>query len=64
MTHETYTMETGDLTENFHVYGLIWNQNTIQTYIDNPNNIVLNVSIGDQSFWQTGNHGNHIGPIF
>ena len=36
-----------------HTYGLFWNQTVIQTYIDNPNNVVLNVPI-NETFFQRG----------
>lgn len=52
-THATYTIPTGDLSQGFHTYGLFWNQTVIQTYIDNPNNVVLNVPI-NETFFQRG----------
>lgn len=36
-----------------HTYGLFWNQSVIQTYIDTPNNVVLNVPI-NETFFQRG----------
>ena len=38
------------LANDFHVYGLIWNETYIGTYLDDESNIVLNVPI-NQSFW-------------
>ena len=48
-THVTMTPEA-NLTEEFHVYGLIWNETYIGTYFDDESNVVLNVPI-NQSFW-------------
>ena len=48
-THVTVT-PTANLTEEFHVYGLIWNETYIGTYFDNESNVVLHVPI-NQSFW-------------
>ena len=42
-----------DLTEDFHVYGFIWNETYIGTYIDDEANVVLSHSI-NQSFWDLG----------
>ena len=42
-----------DLTEDFHVYGLIWNESYIGTYFDDETNIVLSHQI-NQSFWNLG----------
>lgn len=53
-THGTYTMPTGDLSQGFHTYGLLWNETTMMTYLDDPTNVVLSVDIGTQSFWQRG----------
>lgn len=50
----THTEKKGvDLTADFHVYGLIWNETYIGTYFDNETNIVLNFPI-TKSFWQLG----------
>lgn len=53
-THTQYRMPAGDLAEDFHVYGLIWNTTGLLTYIDSLDNIVLNVSF-DQTFYSRGN---------
>ena len=39
-----------DLTADFHVYGLVWNETYIGTYFDNESNVVLSVPI-NESFW-------------
>ncbi|XP_019855204.1 PREDICTED: beta-1,3-glucan-binding protein-like [Amphimedon queenslandica] len=48
---KTHATKTGtDLTADFHVYGLIWNETYIGTYFDDESNVVLSVPI-NQSFW-------------
>lgn len=43
-----------DLTADFHIYGLIWNETYIGTYLDTESNVVLSYPI-NKSFWsQTG----------
>ena len=54
-THVTRQAADGqDFAQDFHTYGLIWNETYIGTYLDDPNNTVLSVPI-DQSFWEFGN---------
>lgn len=54
-THATKQAPTGqDYAQDFHTYGLIWNETYIGTYLDDLNNTVLSVPI-NQSFWQLGN---------
>jgi beta-glucanase (GH16 family) len=52
-THADYTLQNGDFCDQFHTFGLIWNSQSIQTYLDDPSHIVLNVSI-TKSFWERG----------
>jgi hypothetical protein len=54
LTHGVYTLPSGDLTQAFHTYGLVWNETTITTYIDTPSNVVLNVDTSSISFWNRG----------
>jgi len=54
LTHATYTLPTGDLSDGFHVYGLWWNSTRLQTYIDDPANVVLDVDMSSQSFFERG----------
>ena len=42
-----------DLTANFHIYGLVWSEKYIGTYLDSPDNKVLDFTI-NESFWQLG----------
>ena len=46
--------EGKDFAQDFHIYGLIWNETYIGTYLDDPANTVLSVPI-NQSFWEFGN---------
>ncbi|XP_003388466.2 PREDICTED: beta-1,3-glucan-binding protein-like [Amphimedon queenslandica] len=48
-THKSVTIGT-TLANDFHVYGLIWNETYIGTYFDDESNVVLSVPI-NQSFW-------------
>ena len=54
-THQLYNSSI-DLSDDFHVYGLIWNETYIGTYIDREDQVVLNVPI-NQSFWELGGWG-------
>lgn len=49
-TTQSYTHPT-DLSDDFHIYGLEWNENGLFTYIDSPDNVVLQVDASSQSFW-------------
>lgn len=42
MTHGEYKHPTS-LGDDFHTYGLYWSADRLYTYIDSPNNIVLDV---------------------
>jgi len=52
-THATKQAVNGDFAQDFHIYGLIWNETYIGTYLDNPKNTVLSFPI-TQSFWELG----------
>ena len=54
-THQVYTYQ-GDLSDDFHVYGLIWNQTYIGTYIDSESQVVLSHTL-DETFWDLGGWG-------
>jgi len=55
-THQEFTFQ-GDLSDDFHVYGLVWNQTYIGTYIDSETQVVLKHQI-NESFWNLGGWGN------
>jgi beta-glucanase (GH16 family) len=54
LTHGAQTMPSGDFSQDFHVFGMIWTNDTICTYIDSESNIVLKVDTSAQSFWHKG----------
>jgi beta-glucanase (GH16 family) len=41
---------SGDFSQGFHTYGLIWNETYMGTYLDDPSNVVLSVPI-TETFW-------------
>lgn len=52
-THATYTLPSGSLSDSFHTYGLVWTEDALMTYIDQPSNVVLYVPF-NESFWHKG----------
>ncbi|XP_062507119.1 beta-1,3-glucan-binding protein-like [Corticium candelabrum] len=48
-------LESGDFSQGFHVYGLIWNETYIGTYLDDLSNVILSVPI-TESFWEKGEY--------
>jgi len=57
-THASYTLPQGDLSDDFHIYGLYWNSTTLFTYIDDPSQVVLSVDMSSESFFQRGGWNN------
>jgi beta-glucanase (GH16 family) len=51
-THKVYSLPTGTLNDDFHTYGLYWDENQIYTYIDDDSTRVLEVNTTD--FWNLG----------
>ena len=49
-----YSKNVTSLTDSFHVYGLLWNETTIVTYLDDPKNVVLEVDVSETDFWTLG----------
>lgn len=47
---------SADLSNDFHVYGLIWNETYMGTYIDTEDQVVLSYPI-KESFWAAGGWG-------
>lgn len=45
---------SGLYSDDFHTYGLYWDDTVLYTYIDNPTNRVLTVNHGEQSYWDRG----------
>jgi hypothetical protein len=53
-THEVYTLSGGKtLADEYHIYGLLWTNTSLQIYIDDPSNVVLNTTLFD--FFRKGN---------
>lgn len=52
-THGDYCMPSGNLNQDFHTYGLVWNEDKMYTYIDDDSQRVMEVDI-TKSFWSEG----------
>ena len=53
LTHVDFK-HSAKLSEEFHTYGLHWTADRLYTYFDNPSNIILDVDLSSQSFWDKG----------
>lgn len=53
LTHKELCLTDKTLNDDFHTYGLVWNEKEIYTYIDSEANKVLDIKM-DQSFWDRG----------
>lgn len=53
VAHADYVHPTS-LGDEFHTYGLLWTKDRIQTYIDDPSNLVLDFDMSDDSMWNKG----------
>jgi len=53
LTHGAYTLATGDFSEKFHTFGLVWTEKQLKFYVDSESTVVLNVAI-NSSFWDLG----------
>mmetsp|Transcript_6686 Transcript_6686/g.15915 ORF Transcript_6686/g.15915 Transcript_6686/m.15915 type:complete len:325 (+) Transcript_6686:68-1042(+) len=53
LTTEQYCADSGNLSDDFHTYGLVWSKDEMYTYIDSEDNKVLSVPI-NESFWTKG----------
>jgi len=60
-THNTYTHHSS-LADDFHIYGLLWSKDRIMTYIDTPENVVLDVDTSTETFWKRGGWSNRDNP--
>jgi beta-glucanase (GH16 family) len=52
-THGVYHHPNGRLSDEFHTYGLYWSEDRLYTYIDSPDNIVMDVDL-DELFYEKG----------
>ncbi|KAJ3317217.1 hypothetical protein HDU76_001283 [Blyttiomyces sp. JEL0837] len=57
-THNEYKLPSGTFSDGFHTFGLLWTPDYIQTYVDDPANVILNVPLND--FWSKGQFENGI----
>ena len=55
LAHQIFS-SADDLSDDFHVYGLVWNKTYIGTYLDTEDQVVLSFPI-NQSFWELGGWG-------
>jgi len=53
LTHAEYK-HTESLSNDMHVYGLLWTPERLITYIDDESNVVLDVDMSSESFWEKG----------
>ena len=54
-THKTFTLPNGaTFSDDFHTFGVEWTPTYIKTYVDSPENVVLNVPLGKRDFWTLG----------
>ena len=53
LAHKEYCMSNATFNDDFHTFGLVWNENEIFTYVDDESNKVLNLPI-NKSFWELG----------
>ena len=55
LTHKEFT-HTAGLDDDFHTFGLYWDENRLYTYLDTPSNVALDVDFTTQSFWERGGY--------
>eukprot|EP00752_Nemacystus_decipiens_P007385 g6605.t1 len=57
-TYGTYALEEGTFNDDFHTFGLYWDEKEMYTYIDDDSNRVLTVDFGKgtdkEGFWEKG----------
>lgn len=53
LTHVDYH-HPAPLSDDFHTYGLYWSEDRLYTYFDDPDNIILDVDMSSQNFWDLG----------
>eukprot|EP00457_Paulinella_chromatophora_P008884 gb/GEZN01008933.1/.p1 GENE.gb/GEZN01008933.1/~~gb/GEZN01008933.1/.p1 ORF type:complete len:347 (-),score=20.10 gb/GEZN01008933.1/:290-1330(-) len=59
LTLGTLKLPSGDFSSDWHVFGLVWNEEGIRTYIDDvndPSKTIMNVAF-DMPFWERGGWG-------
>jgi beta-glucanase (GH16 family) len=53
-THAEYALPEGDLSEDYHTYGLLWTADRISTYVDNVTVLDVDTSGLNGTFWEKG----------
>lgn len=53
LTHAVY-QHPSKLSDDFHTYGLYWSQDRLYTYIDDPDNVVLDIDLAAERFFDKG----------
>ena len=61
-TRGEYHHTNGTLADDFHVYGLYWDDKVIYTYLDNDTNRILFVNHSSQSYWDRSGLTNRSNP--
>jgi hypothetical protein len=59
-TFAAHKLEKGTFNDDFHTFGMVWNEDGLYTYIDNDNNKLLSVDFRSESFWQRGAYGDKL----
>jgi len=53
-THADFALNQGTLADQFHIYGVYWDQFGLYTYLDSPTNKILTVNFTQTDFWHRG----------
>jgi len=61
-THAEKSIGSGTLADDFHTYGLYWDDKVIYTYLDDDSNRVLSVDHSSQSYWDRSGLNNRANP--
>src|SRR5687767_11023413 len=52
LTHSEYTLTNGqDFSQDFHTFGMYWDEKGLYTYVDNEDNKVLTINFQEKSFF-------------
>jgi len=53
LTHGDYCLQGSTFNDDFHTFGLVWNENEMYTYVDNDSNRVMHTNF-NSSFFEKG----------
>ena len=59
-----YTLPEGNLHDEFHTFGLYWDNDKLFTYLDTEDNKILNVDFTQESFWQRGQFPDYLNNLW